>query len=147
MIISVVGLGYVGLPLAIAFGKKFKTIGFDIQKDKVNNYEKKIDPTGEINKVQFEEKNLSFTTNINDLKVSDYIIIAVPTPVDNSKTPDLSILKKATILVSKIIKTKTIIIYESTVYPGVTEEVCIPILESNSNLKWKKFLCWLFSKN
>ena len=98
MIISVVGLGYVGLPLAIAFGKKFKTIGFDIQKDKVNNYEKKIDPTGEINKVQFEEaKNLSFTSNINDLKVSDYIIIAVPTPVDNSKTPDLSILKKATI--------------------------------------------------
>ena len=86
MIISVVGLGYVGLPLAIAFGKKFKTIGFDIQKDKINNYEKKIDKTGEINKVQFEEaKNLTFTSNINDLKVSDYIIIAVPTPVDNLK--------------------------------------------------------------
>ena len=101
MIISVVGLGYVGLPLAIAFGKKFKTIGFDIQKDKVNNYEKKIDPTGEINKVQFEEaKNLSFTSNINDLKVSDYIIIAVPLPLITLKL-NLLILKKAKCLCLK----------------------------------------------
>ena len=134
--ICIIGMGYVGLPLAIEFGKKFKTIGFDINKKRINELQNKIDVTGEIDKKSFAlSKNLSFCYDENFVIDADVYIIAVPTPVDINKTPDLGMLKKASLFVSKKIK-NDIIIYESTVFPGATEEICVPILEKYSNLKF-----------
>ena len=139
MIVGVVGLGYVGLPLAVELGKKYKTIGFDLSLKKIQKYKKNIDPTGEIKKSQLQDSiHLSFHSNPSILKDADVIIVAVPTPVNDAKIPDLSALKSSSEYVGKNMKKGCIVVYESTVYPGVTEEVCIPVLESFSNMKWKK---------
>lgn len=137
--ISVVGLGYVGLPLFIALSKKFNTVGFDIDTKRIFNLKNGVDETKEINlKNLISLKKLNITSKITDTKNSDIFIITVPTPVTQKNIPDLSLIKKATIGISQMIKKGSIIVYESTVYPGATEEICIPLIEKKSSLKWKK---------
>ncbi len=136
--IAVVGLGYVGLPLAIEFGKVYKTIGYDISTDKVESYLKKKDPTGEVSKLEFDKSQLfEPTTDIKKINTADFVIVAVPTPVDETNNPDFSGLVEASISVGRNIKKGVTVIYESTVYPGATEELCKPILEQESGYKWK----------
>lgn len=136
-IIAVVGLGYVGLPLAVEFGKKFTTIGYDLSERKVASYRNYLDPSGDVPSEDFRAaEHLFFTTDSSHLSKADYIIVAVPTPVDAAHQPDLSPLVSASTTVGKHLKRNAIVIYESTVYPGATEEVCIPILERESGLKW-----------
>ncbi len=136
--LCIIGMGYVGLPLAIEYGKNFKTLGFDINKKRINELNNKIDVTGEIDKENFElSKNLSFCDDENLIIDANVYIIAVPTPVDKNNIPDLRMLKEASSMVGKKIKKNDTIIYESTVFPGATEEICIPILEKYSNLKFK----------
>ena len=141
--IAIIGLGYVGLPLAIEFSKKREVIGFDIDKDRIEELNKGMDVTGELNIQQLKEGvSISYTTNLNDLKDCTIFIITVPTPIDKYKRPDLTPLEKASQSIGKIIKKNDIIIYESTVYPGATEEVCVPILEQQSGLTFNKdFYC------
>ena len=137
--ISVIGLGYVGLPLFIGLSKKFNTVGFDIDKKKIFNLKKGVDETKEINLKNLNLlKKLNITSEITDTKNSDIFIISVPTPVTPNNVPDLSLVKNATIGISPMIKKGSIVVYESTVYPGVTEEICVPLIEKNSLLKWKK---------
>ncbi len=137
--IAIVGLGYVGLPLAIEFGKYFQTIGFDLAKTKISSYKKKLDPNKEVASKEFyKSKNLTFTNSSKTLSKANIIIITVPTPIDKSRKPDLSYLQNSSLLVGKVMKKKCIVVYESTVYPGVTEEVCVPLLEKSSKFKWKK---------
>ena len=137
--IAIVGLGYVGLPIAIEFGKYFKTIGFDISKTKIQSFKKNLDPNKEVSSSEFyKAKNLTFTNSSTKLSKANIIIITVPTPIDKSRKPDLSHLKNSSLLVGKVMKKSCIVVYESTVYPGVTEEVCVPILEKSSKLKWKQ---------
>jgi len=138
-IIAVVGLGYVGLPLAVEFGKKRPTIGFDLSETKVQNYKRFIDPTGEVSTDDLRAANqLSVTTDAAALGQADYIVVAVPTPVDSAHNPDFGPLIGASTSVGKHMKRGTIVVYESTVYPGATEEICIPLLEKHSGLKWKE---------
>ena len=138
-IIAIVGLGYVGLPIAIEFGKQYKTIAFDISKDKIKSYKKNIDVNNEINSSQFKKsKFINFTFSEENLSQADIIIIAVPTPIDSAKKPDLTYLKLSSSTVARNMKKKCTIVYESTVYPGATEEYCIPILEKESGYKWKE---------
>ena len=138
-VIAVIGLGYVGLPLAIEFGKKYKTIGFDLSKNKINHYKNANDPNFQIKRNDFiSSKYLNFITNIKDIKIADFIIVTVPTPIDKLNNPDFSALKKACQLIGNNMKKNSIIIFESTVYPGATEEYCIPILRRYSQLIWKK---------
>ncbi len=141
--IAVIGLGYVGLPLAVEFSKKREVVGFDINKDRINDLEKGIDITGELNKQELKENLfITYTTNLDDLKECSIFIITVPTPIDKHKRPDLTPLEKSSTSIGKIIKKNDIVIYESTVYPGATEEVCVPILEKQSGLKFNKdFYC------
>ena len=141
--IAVVGLGYVGLPLAVEFSKKRDVIGFDINKDRINELKKGVDVTGELSKKELnQDLFITYTDNLNILKNCNIFIITVPTPIDKNKKPDLNLLKKSSNSIGKIIKKDDIIIYESTVYPGVTEEVCVPILEQQSGLKFNKdFYC------
>ena len=141
--IAIIGIGYVGLPLAVEFGKKRETIGFDINKDRINDLKEGVDKTLEISTEELKEaKKLNYTSDVSKIKDCEIFIITVPTPVNNDKKPDLTSLIKATELVGSIIKKKNIIIYESTVYPGLTEEVCVPILESQSGLFFNKdFYC------
>jgi len=137
--IAVVGLGYVGLPLAVEFGKKHKTIGLDLSVDKVDAYRRHIDPTGEVSTEELKAaKYLVPTTDAAALKEADVVIVAVPTPVDEAHIPDFSPLVGASNAVGANLKPGAIVVYESTVYPGATEEVCIPILEKRSGLKWKE---------
>lgn len=137
--VAVVGLGYVGLPLAIAFGKKMPTIGYDLSAQKIAAYQEGHDPTGEVPKLAFQEaKLIHFTTESNKLSSADAIVVAVPTPVDKVRKPDFGPLVRASTLVGQAMKSGTTVIYESTVYPGATEEICIPVLEKNSGLIWKK---------
>ena len=134
--VAVVGLGYVGLPLAVAFGKKIETIGFDISKDKIENYNKAVDPTGEIGSEDFGQAvYLGFTNDPAELKKSDMVIVAVPTPINVSHQPDLGHIISATEIVGRNLKPGAIVVYESTVYPGVTEDICVPVLEKASGLK------------
>ena len=138
-IIAVVGLGYVGLPLAIELGKKFRTVGFDLSVDKIDSYARHVDPTGEVSAAEFKASaNLHCTTDAGELKTADYLIVAVPTPVDEAHQPDFSPLIGASQSVGKNLKPGAIVVYESTVYPGATEEICIPVLEKFSGLKWKQ---------
>ena len=131
--IGVIGMGYVGLPLAIEFSKRLKVIGFDINEKRINQLKNKIDVTKEVSKKDFLKlKNISFSKNINDLNKCKIFIITVPTPIDSKNKPDLKPLIKATKFVSTIVKKNDIVIYESTVFPGATEEICGPILEKNS---------------
>lgn len=138
-VVAVVGLGYVGLPLAVEFGKKRHTIGFDLSSSKIQSYRQHIDPTGEVSTEELQQaKQLIYTTEAADLKQADYIVVAVPTPVDQAHQPDFRPLIGASETVGKNIKPGSIVVYESTVYPGATEDVCIPVLEKCSGLKWKQ---------
>jgi UDP-N-acetyl-D-galactosamine dehydrogenase len=138
-VVAVVGLGYVGLPLAVEFGKKSKTIGFDLSASKVENYKKFIDPTGEVSTEQLKaSQHLEVTTDPSLLAQADYIVVAVPTPVDIAHNPDFTPLAGASKTVGKHMKRGAVVVFESTVYPGATEEVCIPIMEKESGLKWKE---------
>jgi len=147
--IAVIGLGYVGLPLAIEFGKKYEVLGFDINTRRVEELIKGIDRTQEadLNSLQHAmnhkgDKGLTFSYDIEDLKTYDIFIVTVPTPIDQFKAPDLTPLIKASEMLGKIIKKNDLVIYESTVYPGCTEEVCVPILEKHSALKFNEdFYC------
>lgn len=135
-IVAVVGLGYVGLPLALAFGAKMPMIGFDLSKEKVDAYKRGIDPTREISGDKFQlAKQAEYTTDPSRLKDADFVVVAVPTPVDNAKRPDLSPVESASVTVGKNLKKGAIVIFESTVYPGVTEDFCVPLLEKHSGLK------------
>ena len=137
--IAVIGLGYVGLPLLLEISKKFKTIGFDKSNKKISDLKKQIDYTSELSEKQIKYlKKIKITSNLKDLSEAQIFIVAVPTPKDIRKKPDLSILKDATKNIAQILNKKSIVIYESTVYPGVTENFCVPILEKYSGLKWKK---------
>jgi len=138
-VVAVVGLGYVGLPLAIEFGKRFRTIGFDLSATKVAAYLKHQDPTGEVGPEGFAAATmLEPTTDPSALKDADFIVVAVPTPVDDAHIPDFSPLIGASTFVGRNLKRGATVVYESTVYPGATEEECIPILERESKLTWKK---------
>ena len=141
--IAIIGLGYVGLPLAIEFGKVFQTIGFDTNKERIDELLLGKDSTREVTKEELKESAmLSYTTNIDDLKDSNIYIITVPTPIDKLDNPNLGPLKNASITVGRFLKKNDLVIYESTVYPGATEEVCVPILEENSGLKFNQdFFC------
>jgi UDP-N-acetyl-D-glucosamine/UDP-N-acetyl-D-galactosamine dehydrogenase len=141
--LAVVGLGYVGLPLAVEFAKKRIVIGFDLKKKRVNELNFGIDRNLELEKKNLNKiKKIKFTSNINDLKLVNCYIICVPTPINKFKKPDLKPIARASEIIGKIIKKGDLIIYESTVYPGCTEEVCVPILEKFSNLKLNKdFFC------
>ncbi|EKE16926.1 MAG: hypothetical protein ACD_10C00716G0002 [uncultured bacterium] len=137
--IAVVGLGYVGLPLAVEFGKKFRTIGFDLSIDKVASYQRFIDPTGEVSTEDLKAATLlEVGTNPAALKEADFVIVAVPTPVDDAHQPDFSPLVGSSKAVGQNLKQGAIVVFESTVYPGATEEVCIPIIERESGKTWKK---------
>lgn len=140
--IAIIGLGYIGLPLATEFGKKFKTTGYDIDKKRIEDLKNSIDRTEEVSKKNIIQKNLTYTFNEDDLSENDIYIVTVPTPVDKNKIPDLKYLESASALVGKYLKSGNIVIYESTVYPGVTEEICAPILEKISGLTFNKdFYC------
>lgn len=134
--IGVVGLGYVGLPVAVAFAEKFPgTIGFDINEEKVAELREGIDRTGEMQTSDILRSKLKVTTNIADLKDCNFFVVAVPTPIDSANIPDLTPLVKASESVAKVLKKGDIVVYESTVFPGATEEVCGPVLEKHSGLK------------
>ena len=136
--VAVVGLGYVGLPLAVEFGKHYPTIGLDLSVDKIEAYKRHVDPTGEVSTAELKASSqLRPTTDAAALKDADFIVVAVPTPVDEAHIPDFSPLIGASNAVGENLKRGAIVVYESTVYPGATEEVCIPILEKQSGLKWK----------
>ncbi|MDR3212797.1 MAG: nucleotide sugar dehydrogenase [Azoarcus sp.] len=137
--VAVVGLGYVGLPLAVEFGKKYPTVGFDLSEDKVASYRKGVDPTGEVSPADLAmATQLTCYTNPTMIASADFVIVAVPTPVDAAHQPDFQPLESATRIVGQNLKRGAIVVYESTVYPGATEEICIPILERESGLRWKK---------
>ena len=136
--LSVIGLGYVGLPIALEFAKKIQVIGFDIKDDRVEMMKNKIDPSEELPSSAFEGCDILFTSKPEDLKDATFHIVAVPTPIDKHQLPDLTPLLAATRTVGKILKKGDYVVYESTVYPGCTEEDCIPILEELSGLKFVK---------
>ena len=136
--IAVVGLGYVGLPLAVEFGKKFRTIGFDLSQEKVDSYRRHCDPTGEVGSEDLRAATLlEVGTDPAALREADLVIVAVPTPVDDAHQPDFTPLVGSSTSVGRNLKQGAIVVYESTVYPGATEEVCIPILERESGKQWK----------
>tara|TARA_B100002052_G_scaffold282299_1_gene292126 strand:- start:9422 stop:10681 length:1260 start_codon:yes stop_codon:yes gene_type:complete len=140
--ICIIGLGYVGLPLAVEFSKKYDTIGFDINNDRIDQLKNNIDVTEEVSSLKLKKSSLKLSSSIQDLKSYNTYIITVPTPIDNSKNPNLKFLKSASKLVGEIIKKRNIVIYESTVYPGCTLEDCIPIVEVTSGLKLNEdFYC------
>jgi UDP-N-acetyl-D-galactosamine dehydrogenase len=141
--LSIIGLGYVGLPLAVAFSRKFSVICYDNNSNRINQLKEGIDETLEVKKKDLKNnENLIFTDNVNDLKKSNCYIITVPTLVKKNKTPDLKPLIKATNLVGKFLSKKSLVIFESTVFPGCTEEVCVPLLEKKSGLKYNQdFFC------
>ncbi|MCZ6566351.1 MAG: Vi polysaccharide biosynthesis UDP-N-acetylglucosamine C-6 dehydrogenase TviB [Gammaproteobacteria bacterium] len=137
--ISVIGLGYVGLPLAVEFGKIIPTIGYDINTQRLEELKQASDRTLEVSSDELQQaKNLSFSSEISDLMSSNVFIVTVPTPIDDHKVPDLSTIKSATEIVGKALGQGDVVIYESTVYPGVTEDICVPILEAESNLKFNQ---------
>ena len=135
--LAIVGLGYVGLPLAVEFGKNRPVIGFDISQTRVNQLRQQIDNTLEVSKEELvEAKGLLYTTELNDLKDNNVYIVTVPTPIDGNKQPDLTPLIQASKTIGQVLKEGDIVIFESTVYPGATEEVCVPVLEDVSGLKY-----------
>ena len=137
--IAVVGLGYVGLPLAAAFGRRFETIGFDLSAKKVEDYRRHVDPTGEVSSEELRAATgLTVTTDPASLAAADIIVVAVPTPVDGVRQPDFGPLVAASTTVGRHMKKGATVVYESTVYPGATEEICVPVLERNSGLEWLK---------
>ena len=143
LIIGVIGLGYVGTPLALSLGRFFKVVGFDLNKKRISQLKNKDDITNETTLSEFiKAKKISFTNEVKDLKKCNIFIITVPSPVTKTNKPDFYYLKKASSLVAKVMKRKSIVIYESTVYPGATEEQCVPVIEKVSKLKYNKdFFC------
>ncbi len=138
-VVAVVGLGYVGLPLAVEFGKKFETIGYDLSESKIDSYRKFCDPTNEVSGQDLKAATgLTVSTDPSLLNRADFIIVAVPTPIDEAHIPDFSPLVGASTTVAKHMKKGAIVVYESTVYPGATEEVCVPLLEKHSGMAWKQ---------
>ena len=133
--ISVVGLGYVGMPIAVAFAKKVNVIGFDISETKINQYKQGFDPTKEVGDDVIKETTVEFTANPEKLKEASFHIVSVPTPLTQDKTPDLKPIESASRTVGQNLTKGSIVVFESTVYPGVTEDVCVPILEKESGLK------------
>jgi UDP-N-acetyl-D-galactosamine dehydrogenase len=137
--IAIVGLGYVGLPVAVAFGKSQKTIGFDISSHRIGELKGGHDSTLEVEAGELKEaKHLHYTADPNDLREADVLIVCVPTPVDSANKPDFTPLIKASESVGKYLKSGAVVVYESTVYPGATEEICVPVLERVSGKTWKK---------
>ncbi|MGC8195352.1 nucleotide sugar dehydrogenase [Staphylococcus sp. IPLA37011] len=132
--IAVIGLGYVGMPLAVAFAKHFEVIGFDIDANKIKSYQNNVDPTGEIGEEGLKKTSVKFTSNENEIKEANFYIITVPTPIKQDNTPNLAPIEGATTMVAKHINKDDYVIYESTVYPGVTEDICVPLIESISGL-------------
>jgi len=132
--IAVIGLGYVGLPIAIEFAKKFSVIGFDISSERVEMMNNKIDPSQELEPEAFDNVDIEFTANPDDLKAAHFFVVAVPTPVDQHKVPNLGPLISASTTIGKVLKKGDYVIYESTVYPGCTEDDCLPLLEQHSGL-------------
>ena len=143
IIIGVIGLGYVGTPLAVSLGRFFNVVGFDLNKKRISELKKKNDITKETTLSDFKKsKKIIFSNELNDLKNCNIFIITVPSPVTKSNKPDFYFLKKASKLVAQVMKKNSVVVYESTVYPGATEEQCIPVLEKESNLTYKKdFFC------
>jgi len=141
--IAVIGLGYVGLPLAVEFGKKYETVGFDIAQWRIDELRSGYDRTLELNEEQLKDAPMmSYTNQLDDLKSCNYFIVTVPTPIDKNKRPDLTPLFKASESIGKVLNKGDIVIYESTVYPGATEEDCVPVLEKFSGLKYNEdFFC------
>ena len=140
--ITIVGLGYVGLPLAIEFSKHFKTVGFDKNENRIRELKENYDRTLEIEKKILKESTIELTEKIDDIKDSNIYIVTVPTPIDENKNPDLSPLENSSQMIGKVLKKEDIVIFESTVYPGATEEYCVPIIEKASKLKFNKdFFC------
>ncbi len=141
--LAVIGLGYVGLPLAAEFGKQYKTYGFDINRRRLDELRAGQDRTRELDQDQIEAAiHLTFTDQVDDLQETDYFIVTVPTPIDEHKRPDLSPLYKASEIVGRAIRPGAIVVYESTVYPGCTEEYCVPVIERVSGLKYNRdFFC------
>ena len=141
--IAIVGLGYVGLPLAVEFGKNYSVVGFDIHQERIEELRNSIDKTQEVNPDEINEaQGLKFTNRLEDLKGLDIYIITVPTPIDEFKSPDLNPLIKASKMIGQVMQKGAVVIYESTVYPGCTEEVCVPILEQESGLAFNSdFYC------
>lgn len=133
--IALIGLGYVGMPIAVAFSKKVKVIGFDVNEGKIDLYKDGIDPTNEVGDKEIQNCTVDFTNNPCHLKGAKFHIVAVPTPINEDKTPDLKPVKNASKLLGRYLTKGSIVAYESTVYPGVTEDICIPILEKESGLK------------
>ncbi|HLG33493.1 MAG TPA: nucleotide sugar dehydrogenase, partial [Bacteroidia bacterium] len=133
--LSVIGLGYVGLPIALEFAKHINVIGFDINAERISMMKNGIDPNNELESSQFAERNISFTANAADLKDASFFIVTVPTPIDAHNLPDLKPLLSATQTIGRVLKKGDYVVYESTVYPGCTEEDCIPMLEDLSGLK------------
>lgn len=136
-VLAVVGLGYVGLPIALLFAKKIRVIGFDINAGRVEKMKNHIDPSGELTKENFENCDISFTSNLEDLRAASFYVVAVPTPIDHHNHPDLTPVISASGFVAQVLKKGDYVVYESTVYPGCTEEDCIPILET-SGLTFRK---------
>lgn len=137
--VAVIGLGYVGLPLAVEFGKKVPVVGFDIHQKRIEELQSGQDHTLEVSPEELKQsKNLQYSANLDDLKECNFFIITVPTPIDHVNRPDLTPLKKASETIGKVISKGDIVVYESTVYPGATEEVCIPVIEQVSGLKFNQ---------
>lgn len=136
--IAVIGLGYVGLPIALEFAKTMKVVGFDINQKRVDMMKNNIDPSEELDSAAFEGCDIEFTANIDDLKDSTFYVVAVPTPINSHKLPDLTPLLGASKTVGQVLKKGDYVVFESTVYPGCTEEDCIPVLEAESGLKFKE---------
>lgn len=136
--ICVVGLGYVGLPLAVIFGKKQKVMGFDISKRKIEELKQGIESMGEVDPSELKRADIDFTSDARAIKKCDFIIVAVPTPVDDHNVPDMKYVEGASKVVGQNLAKDSIVVFESTVYPGVTEEICIPIIEKESGLKCGK---------
>ncbi len=133
--LAVIGLGYVGMPIAVAFAEKINVLGFDLNKEKIEKYRQGKDPTGEVGDRAIAETSVDFTSEAGRLKEARFYIVAVPTPVNQDKTPDLNPVESASRLLGKNLSKGSIVVYESTVYPGVTEDICVPILEEESGLK------------
>ncbi|MCJ8299239.1 MAG: Vi polysaccharide biosynthesis UDP-N-acetylglucosamine C-6 dehydrogenase TviB [Pseudomonadales bacterium] len=139
--IAMIGLGYVGLPLAIEFGKNYSVVGFDVNNKRISELAAGVDATLEVSDEELKSaQNLSFTVDFQQLKECNFYIVTVPTPIDSSNQPDLSPLKTASEMLSKVICKNDVVVYESTVYPGTTEEICVPILEAGSGLVYNKDL-------
>ncbi|RYZ57851.1 MAG: nucleotide sugar dehydrogenase, partial [Chitinophagaceae bacterium] len=133
--LAVIGLGYVGLPIALEFARKLSVIGFDINEKRVEMMRQGIDPSNELEPAAFEGCDIEFTTSLDVLRQAKFYVVAVPTPVDEHNVPDLTPVKKASETIGKVIKKGDYVVFESTVYPGCTEEDCLPIIEKLSGLK------------